>query len=291
MAKKILLSFADKSLIKSANRLKLQAKEFDIYDDILIYNQHDLDAAFKKKFNDKLITGSRGYGYWIWKPQIIKQVLDTIEYGDVINYIDVGCHLNIRGRHRLNEYFNLADQSDIGILGFQACEPASPLIYDGRDLPDLSDYKWIKGDLLDYFNIRNNDKFIRTQTVTAGVIFIKKTNLSLKFIDEWIDTYSNNYSLIDDTPSYSQNLPGFIEHRHDQAIFSILSKKHLIDTVSAYEYFYPKKNNINRPDWKALDEFPIHAKRDKNYGFKKNFIILCKRIINKIQKEFFNLIS
>ena len=32
----------------------------------------------------------------------------------------------------------------------------------------------------------------------------------------------HDFSLLDDTPSKSPNLKGFQEHRHDQAIFSLL---------------------------------------------------------------------
>jgi hypothetical protein len=87
--------------------------------------------------------------------------------------------------------------------------------------------------------------------------------------------------LIDDTPSSSPNKYGFIEHRHDQAIFSLLCIKYKVLTVSAYEYWYPKKGSLQiiAPDWAALKEFPIHAKRDKGIN---SFFELVRLKVHKV---------
>ena len=52
-----------------------------------------------------------------------------------------------------------------------------------------------------------------------------------------------------------------------------LMSKNKIKTISAYEFWYPKKNsNKLEPDWDALYNFPIHAKRDKNLGLINNLL-------------------
>ena len=78
----------------------------------------------------------------------------------------------------------------------------------------------------------------------------------------------NNFSLLDDTPSRSSNFDGFVDHRHDQAIFSLLCLKHKVTVLSAYEFWYPANLSygILGMDWEALEDFPIHAKRDKKIG-------------------------
>ena len=66
---------------------------------------------------------------------------------------------------------------DKGIIAFQAVEPNkenSKLKYDGRKLRNLKNYKWIKGDTLDYFKVRDNDDFINTQEIAAGIFLIRK---------------------------------------------------------------------------------------------------------------------
>jgi hypothetical protein len=44
-------------------------------------------------------------------------------------------------------------------------------------------------------------------------------------MDEWYK-HSCNYHLITDHHSVLPNADGFIEHRHDQSLFSLLMKKH-----------------------------------------------------------------
>ena len=279
---KYFLTFASADLNKTLSRIKIQAEDLNIYDKILIYSEKDLDVKFKQHFAEQLHYGVRGYGYWSWKPQVILQALELMQEGDILQYTDAGCHLNRNGIDRLNEYFDITDNTESGILAFQTKEPAFPLPYDGRKLLDCLDYKWIKGDLLDYFDIRSKDSILQSQTITATVIFIKKTPDTIRFVNQWLDVIKYDFTLIDDTKSNSPNMDGFIEHRHDQAIFSILGKIHNIQTVSSYEYWYPSKENIKKPDWKILAKYPILAKRDKEFILKSFVLVLIWRIGKKL---------
>ena len=267
----ILLTFADSSLNLSLRRIKKQAENLNFYDEIIAWNEKDIDTKFRSKFKDRLKLFSKGYGYWAWKPQIILQALDKVEMGDIIQYTDSGCHLNIKGKKRLLEYFEMTKELNPGILAFQAKLPEYPL----NILPEhynnlLDDYKWAKGDLIDYLNVRNNKEVLYTPTIGAGILFIRKDESSIRIIKDWLSVIESDFKFIDDTKSVSENLPGFIEHRHDQAIFSILAKLNGVKTLSSYEYHYPKIDS-KKPDWIALKDYPIHAKRDKKFGVINRF--------------------
>jgi hypothetical protein len=281
--KKYLVTFGDSRLYRSLNRFKKQAEAMKFYDSIYCFNETNLDRDFIKTFKEHLIPGSRGFGYWSWKPQIVLQVLRKMDNGDILQYTDVGCHLNPKGVARLNDYFKLADKSPRGILSFQAKIPESPLKHDGRTLFEQRDYMYVKGDLIDYFGVRNSPEIIKSYSIGATVFFIKKTKESVNLVEEWLSIVRKSFTYIDNTPSTSPNFEGFIEHRHDQAIFSLLAKKYGLPTLSTYEYYYPKKTSTH-PDWRVLKNFPIHAKRDKDLGFFKNLDVLFKRIINKLKK-------
>ena len=100
---------------------------------------------------------------------------------------------------------------------------------------------------------------------------------------------SHDFSLLDDTPSKSPNFKGFKEHRHDQAIFTLLCLKYNVPTLSSYEYWYPKASSYRlKPDWNSLKDFPIHAKRDIDLGILhliKIFVIrLPRRLLSLPQK-------
>jgi len=288
-----LVSFADSRMKRSLQRLLQQAANLDFFGKIHLLNENDLSADFKERFKDKLIHGSRGFGYWSWKPQVIAQTLKEMKDGDLLLYLDAGCHLNKAGIKRLKEYFEILDGSESGVLAFQSKQPTadiSPLQYDGRRLFDQPNYEWVKGDLFDYFGVRYDKSYTHAQAIGAGIIFVKKCEQSLALIREWQEIISQNFSLLDDTPSKSQNLEGFREHRHDQAIFSLLCLKYGVPTLSAYEYWYPKKLASSRlePDWGELKDFPIHAKRDKDLGpiknLKQKLRLLPKRAISYVQR-------
>jgi hypothetical protein len=86
--------------------------------------------------------------------------------------------------------------------------------------------KWNKMDVLKYFNIENDNDILNTNQRQASALMIVKNDKTMNFLKEWYEICSNNYNLIDDSPSIQQNFEEFEQNRHDQSIFSILSKKH-----------------------------------------------------------------
>ena len=66
------------------------------------------------KSMDLLLPTCRGFGYWIWKPQVILQSLRMMDKGDVLLYADAGCVLNNLGKKKFNEYIDILIDSDSG---------------------------------------------------------------------------------------------------------------------------------------------------------------------------------
>jgi len=263
-------------------RIHNQAIAMGGYDFIILANEHNLDLEFRERFSEYLKPGVRGFGYWSWKAQIILQTLRQMNDGDILQYTDAGCHLNPSGRKRLDEYFFKAQNSESGILAFQAIPP---IFHDKKiKLLDLREAKWCKGDLCDALGVRSNTNIMDTQTIGAGVIFVRKCEQSIKLFTSWLDVYKNNFYLIDDSSSKSENPVGFVEHRHDQSIFSILAKLHKVERISAYEYWYPNSKIPPGPDWKILKKYPIHAKRDRGLHWTSKVYALPGRGLKKIIK-------
>ncbi len=294
--KKHFVAFADSRMQPTLARIQQQAQAMEYYDSISVLNEYDLDPSFVTRFKKYLIKGTRGFGYWCWKPQVILQELVKMNEGDVLQYTDAGCHLNPKGKKRLIEYFDIAHRD--GILAFQArALNGRPDSYHDHFLPD---YQWTKGDLLDYFNVRDRKDILESGTIQATVIFLKKCTFSLNIIQQWLKVYYDDFTLADDTPSRTPNIEGFIEHRHDQAIWSILCKLNKVKTLSACEYYpsakwMPKgsdENNYNGYDWSMLENYPILAKRDKRINLSaigKHKAILKKYIFKYVKHS--NLLS
>lgn len=285
--KKIFVTFASSNLRRSLERIKKEAVDIGVYDKIIVCNESSLENLFLEKYKQYLKVGVRGFGYWCWKPQLLIQVLGQANDGDIIQYTDAGCHLNKNGIKRLNDYFDIAASATNGILAFQAGIPGSELIFDARPFPMYLDREWIKGDLLDYFNVRYREDIIDSPTIGAGVIFIRKCPEAIQIIREWLSVIEYDFDLISDSPSKSINHPDFIEHRYDQAIFSILCKINNVKCLSSCEYWYPSCDS-KKGDWDILKNYPIHAVRDKDMGFLGNLLDWIKRgrrfLIRKLKK-------
>ena len=282
---KYFVTFGDSRLSKSATRIEKQVGALKIFDRFLCFKEADLDAEFINDYSGKLRSDVRGFGYWCWKPQVILQALREMNIDDELIYVDIGCHLNPFGRQRLIEYFELLKSSTSGIVAFQAHKPSMTSNRLPTPLVEIGQYtqEWIKGDVFEYFRLSSHDSFIGNEMIGAGVIVLKKTDKSYQIIKEWSDVIASDFSLLDDSPSISPNHESFIEHRHDQSIFTILCLKHKVDLLSAYEYFYPKAITSSkgawRADWDALKHHPIHAKKDLHFGDVKS---VTKQILHNL---------
>lgn len=262
------LSFADSRLKEPLKRIRRQARAFGFAEErTLIWTEHDLDPDFREKMKDHLIPGSRGYGYWCWKPQIVLQALDRMSDGDVLLYADAGCHLNPKGQKRFEEYVTLTRQH--GILAFQA------RIADESRKDDLSGHGllervWTKGDLFDFFGLRDIHTVINSGQISGTTFLLSKCPKSISFFTEYRDVFYSHFALCDDTPSTSPNYPEFRENRHDQSVFSLLVKRDNIFTLSGMDYSHDKsfRYNKNSPvwamhdkgGWRSLIPFPIKLK-------------------------------
>ncbi len=186
----------------------------DFFDDIRVLDETKLDSEFKKLWQHKLVPGSRGYGYWVWKPYLIWKTLESLPDGSTLLYCDAGCHLNPRGRKKLQKYY---EALSVDSLGMKAYPVSSPFLPKDEAL-------WTKADLLSYFSCRERYDIIASPQIEATHILCRKNDFTLHFVRRWYQAYLDDFSLIDDSPSKSDNMPGFINNRHDQSVFSLLFK-------------------------------------------------------------------
>lgn len=244
--KKYLCSFGDKTLAGGFSRLQKQAEQMGVFDGIYFYTQSDLDKNFKRKFRSKMVPYSRGFGFWCWKSQIILQTLDKIEDGDILLYIDIGSHLNVGGKKRLLEYFDIVNNSSTGILAFRS--------------PTHLERTLTKMDIFEYFDVINDKSFTDTTQIEATHVFLTKNDRSISFVKEWNKVSHDDFSLITDGQSRLENFDDFKDNRHDQSILSILGKKYGITTLSTDETY--------STNWDTMEDYPLLAKRDKVYKHK-----------------------
>lgn len=250
--KKFFCTFADSRMRPTLRRIERQVKEACIFDVVLINDETDLSADFREQFKERLIKGSRGFGYWVWKPQIILQALRQMVEGDLLLYLDAGCHFNKNGTKRLDDYFEMAIRSPAGMVVFQSAKESD----DKNLIPGTQlESSRTKGDVFDFFGVRDDKAFYASGQVQGGTLILRKCKASEDVLCQWLDILKNNVNLVDDSPSVSLNFPDFKENRHDQSILSIICKKKGIPSVSTSETY--------QEDWELLKMYPLWAKRDK----------------------------
>lgn len=208
---KYFITFATKGIYqRRANTLISEIKKLNIFDEIIMITDEDLkaDTSFWKRHSNFIENNERGYGYWLWKSYIILKYLKQINNDDILLYFDAGVTFR-SSDSRFKELFKIVKKDFvIGSFCRMFCD----------------EYKWNKMDLVHYLNL-NDNKYLKSRQRQAGAIILVKNEKTVQLINKWYEI-SCIYHLIDDSKSIHKNKDGFIEHRHDQSIFSLLTKKY-----------------------------------------------------------------
>jgi hypothetical protein len=196
--------------IDAAKRLVKQATKLNIFDKILLYTLDDLKNTNFWQLHHKFIENNpRGFGYWIWKPYLIKKVIDQMQDQDILLYLDSGCEIDISEKDYFIECCEIVKHDYIvGSLGKTLVEESC------------------KMDLLLKLDM-NHYKYLKTRMHQAGANLILVCEKTRKLVNEWLELCCN-YKLIDDSISINKNLLEFKEHRHDQSVYCLLTKKYNI---------------------------------------------------------------
>lgn len=230
------LSFASGKFKKGLKRIEIEARNSVFFDTINCLCPGDLPTKYRIENLLLLNSFTRGYGYWIWKSFVIKLLLEKVDDGDVILYADAGSMINIEGKKRFNEYVELLCQSRYSNLSFQTVH---------------SEKKYNKSDVFEYFNVLNNDIIKDSGQLYGGVFMVKKDSNSIALVNEWYSICHNHKKMISDEASQIANDAEFIDHRHDQSIFSVLRKLRGSEIIKDELFFL---------NWDENKKFPIHTR-------------------------------
>jgi hypothetical protein len=199
--------------IEAAKRLINQAYSLDYFDQIYLYTINDLvaDNQFWGIHSEFISKNNRGYGYWLWKPYIIKKTFESLSDGDILLYLDAGCEIDNDEKQYLIDLIEKLEniKNNKFIIGTNGCGVVK---------------NWCKMDLIIRLNV---NKYLDTNQHQAGANLYIINQITRRFINEWYEICCD-YHMIDDSISINKELESFIEHHHDQSVFSLLSKKYNI---------------------------------------------------------------
>jgi hypothetical protein len=197
--------FAIDSLIKSSK---------NFFDSIHVFSSKDIDDIFFDK-NKEILQNKRGSGYWLWKPYFINKVLKSIDFGDVVFYVDAG---NIF----------LGDPSFL----YKKLEKNNGIIlFDNRDGTidgeSAKNYVSCKRDCFVLMGC-DEEKYIHGTHLNASYQIYQKNENTLRFIEEYLNFCENKQIITDEPNSFGLNYPGYYDHRHDQSVLSLIAIKNNI---------------------------------------------------------------
>jgi hypothetical protein len=194
--------------LEAAERLIAQAKTLNVFTETILYTPEYLknDLEFWTRHGKFIDENKKGYGYWLWKSYLIKKTMETMKDGDILLYLDCGCELSPTRRDKLLECIEIVKRDKI--IGTYVCLE--------RD--------WSKMDLVRLLDVYD-EKYLHTQQHQAGALLFLACGETRNLVNKWY-SLASDYHNIDDSPSILPNLYNFQEHRHDQSIFSLLTKKY-----------------------------------------------------------------
>lgn len=254
MKKIIFLTFANTTYMKT-DRIINEAKSFNIFDKILSKTEKDI-PDFINKHKIFIKRNKPGYGFWIWKPKIILDNLMELNDNDILIYCDAGFHLNNKGIKRLEYYFSTLN-NDKSFCVFSASDR-----YKAQS--------FVKNDaIMSYYPQFNNEL---NTCCYAGIMIIKKNNISINLINDWLKL-CENYNFLDKSRSKKyKDLKHYKGNDCDNGLFNLcLSKYKKIvniiypDEINIYlngiQYHHLNINERKKLNWSQLDDKPFQARR------------------------------
>ena len=219
--KKYFLFFGDDKLFKHQKiRLKAQAKNTGWFDEIIVETPDTISEFIQE--HKELFAYERGFGYWLWKPHIILKTLNRLNEGDLLFYADAGTTIVEHRDNRFRAYCDLLSSSSKPVIIFSSG-------YQERPFHKMEVLKRFQ---MDGVTLDKNENFLNSFAVEAGIFMCRKSSYTLSFVQEWFDLMTeDNYVLTTDESTYDTQVEGFIDHRHDQSIYSLLISKYNVNKI------------------------------------------------------------
>lgn len=225
----------------AVKRLSLEARRTGWFSTIDGLNDRDLRSTYPEFFSrheNLLVPGSRGFGYWVWKPFL---VLEALRHAGArttgLVYCDSGNALNLTEQStlRMQQYFELA------VSGGGLCMQMS-------EHPESS---WTKNELLDHLGVTREHRL--QGQITSCAFLLVSNEESIAFAERWLAlATADGYRFLNDARSSEDEANTmFREHRHDQSIFSCLAKTMQLPSIADETYWAPdwRRNGANYPIW------------------------------------------
>lgn len=196
------VTFATKEYAGSAEVLRHSALLHGGADRVAVYREKDAEPWFENR--PALAAGKtvRGYGWWSWKPWVIRKALGTALPRGVVVYCDAG--MVIEGS--LDPY--VAATAHVGLFRL------------GPVAKEYTNERWTKPDVLELMGATPAQR--RAPQCNAAIQVWRNTPEAWALLDEY-QLWCERAEVMDDVHRTLTPPPDFEDHRHDQSVLSVLA--------------------------------------------------------------------
>lgn len=259
--KRIFITYGDNGYELAKAKICEEARTTGEFDDIISYGRDDLSEEL---LHSEIINIKRGGGLWSWKPAVILSTIEKYSDGDIIVYCDAGSTLYPSKEWK--RYWEKLKNHDL----------IAQRLYMRTD-------NWTRKELLDFFK-ENGRGWPCSYQYQATIIFLVISDFTRKFVKEWRDLMIYHPILAMDVTEEELSLQhkGFIENRHDQAIYSALVYKCLVGSETKNKVYTQWEHT---EDYDPFCKQAIRATRMR-HGQKEPLNLLIKRCVKRIIKDY-----
>jgi hypothetical protein len=221
---------------------------------------HPVVADLRQR-HPEIMSQKRGAGYWLWKPSIILDALKSCDDGTVVLYTDAAMHM-------------VADPSPMLRLALSFPAMLFELIFLVPKGPiSFPMSAWTKRDCFVLLGA-DTPPFYRMQQLMGGIQIYRNSSEVRSFLEEVIAVAPDPRILTDQPNTQGlENLPDFRDHRHDQAILTIVAARHGLPHFPDPTQFghrgprpelSPDLDGVDRPAAPYGQIFDLHRRRDRS---------------------------
>jgi hypothetical protein len=204
-----LVSYSSGKFIPFHAELNTSARRWGI-SRIFNYGREDLEKTNYYQVNRAILDEPCGGGYWAWKPFFILEALSQLEDGDILFYVDAASLF-------------VADPAPL--IELAATQPDGLVLFDARP---LTNRQFTKRDCFVRLGCDSRE-FWDAKKVIATLMVIRNCETARAFLSMWLKFCQDRVAISND-PSSNRELRGFIQHRSDQSILSVLAAQHRLET-------------------------------------------------------------
>lgn len=199
------VSYATANYSQAAKLLVKTARKFGLMDTRIYTPQHPAVRELARN-HPTIMSAKRGAGYWLWKPFIVLDAMNSVPDGTPILYSDIAMTF-------------IADPAPLVSLADR--HPICLFTTEGQ--PQST---WTKRDCFVELGA-DTSEFWSLNQLWAGFQLYRTGPEAREFLHSLAEAMTNEAAL-SDAPNKCglPNLPDFRDHRHDQSILTILAHRH-----------------------------------------------------------------